>query len=321
MKVSVLTITYNHGKYIGQAIESVLKQKINFDYELVIGEDCSADKTREIVMGYQKNHPDKIRLLLNEKNIGMIRNFVQTYNACRGQYIALLEGDDFWTTPYKLQKLVNFLDNHLDFTICFHNMQIIYEYGIKESHLSNTNQKDMLTIEGLINSFPIHTVSCCLLRNKLFNEFPKWYFKLPMYDWPLYILNAEYGKIMYFNEVMGVYRVHRGGVWSGKAIFSNESKCPTYIAEIEFFKIIDRHFKYKYRYNIRSSMMPRYILLIKELISEDNQKKAMFYLSQIKILDKYLKYKYRHTIRESLIPRYVSLINELISEGKYMSIY
>ena len=125
MKVSVLTITYNHEKYIAQAIESVLIQEVNFDYELVIGEDCSTDKTREIVIDYQRKYPHKIRLLLNEKNLGMHRNFAQTYHACRGQYIAVLEGDDFWTSPHKLQKQVDFLDNNPDFAICFHNMQVI----------------------------------------------------------------------------------------------------------------------------------------------------------------------------------------------------
>ena len=86
---------------------------------------------------------------------------------------------------------------------------------------------------------------------------------------------------------------------------------------IEFLKIIDRHFNYKYRYIIREALIPRYISLIKELIIEDNHKKAMFYLSQIKILDKYLNYKYRHTIRKSLISCYVSFINKLISEDNH----
>lgn len=318
MKVSILIITYNHEKYIAQAIESVLMQEVNFDYELVIGEDCSTDRTREIVVDYQKKYPNKIRLLLNEKNLGMNRNFAQTYNACRGQYIAVLEGDDFWTSPCKLQRMVDFLDSQPDFAICFHNMQVIYEDNIKESHhLSSTNQEEVITIEDLVKSIPIHTVSCCLFRNKLFGEFPEWYFELPVYDNALHILNAEHGKIMYLNEVMGVYRIHRGGVWSGKAVFSHKSWCPIYIASIEFFKIIDRHFKYKYRHDIREALIPRYISLIKELISEDNYNKAKFYMAQVKIIDKYFNYKYRHTIRESLIPRYVSLINELISNGHY----
>ena len=311
MKVSVLTITYNHEKYIAQAIESVLMQEVNFDYELVIGEDCSTDKTREIVVDYQKKYPNKIRLLLNEKNLGMNRNFAQTYHACRGQYMALLEGDDYWVSPYKLQRQVDFLDNHQDFAICFHNMQIIYEDGSKEPKLYNVNQKEISTIEDLFRDDFIHTASC-LFRNKLIGEFPGWFYNLPFGSWPLHISNAKHGKIMYLNEVMGVYRIHRGGVWSGKTVFSHESWCPIYIAEIEFLKIIDKHFRYKYRHDIRQALIPRYISLIKVLISEDNHKKANFYISKLKIIDKYFNYNRKYIIQETLFPRYVSLINELI---------
>lgn len=108
MKVSVLMITYNHEKFIAQAIDSILMQQVNFDYEIVIGEDCSTDGTRAIVIQYQKEYPDKIRLLLPEENLGMHKNFVQTFRACQGEYIALLEGDDYWTSPRKLQKQVDF---------------------------------------------------------------------------------------------------------------------------------------------------------------------------------------------------------------------
>lgn len=313
MKVSVLTITYNHEKYIAQAIESVLMQEVHFEYELVIGEDCSTDRTREIVVDYQKKYPHKIRLLLNEKNLGMHRNFAQTYNACRGQYIAVLEGDDFWTSQHKLQKQVDFLDTHRDFAICFHNMQIIYEDDSKKPHLSNVDQKEVSTIEDLFKSDPTMTASC-LFRNKLFGVFPKWFFNLSFGDWALTILNAEHGKIMYIDEVMGVYRVHKGGV---TFTINQKSRSIVITIMIDFLKIIDRHFNYKYRYIIRDALIPRYITLIKELIIEDNHKKAMFYLSQIKILDKHLDYKYRHTIRKSLISCYVSFINKLISEDNH----
>lgn len=316
MKVSVLTITYNHEKYVAQAIESVLMQEVNFDYELVIGEDCSTDKTREIVVEYQKKYPNRIRLLLNEKNMGMNRNFVQTYHACKGQYIALLEGDDYWTSPQKLQKQVDFLDKHPDFVICFHNVQIIYEDDAKESSLYNIDQQEVSSIENLFSCNFINTASC-LFRNKLFSKFPEWIYKLSFADWPLHILNAEYGKIMYINEAMGVYRIHKGGIWSCLAAYNPKKRIIIDTMVIEFLKIIDRHFKYKYRYAIRQALIPRYVSLIKELISEDNHKKAIFYFSQIKILDKYLNYKYSSIIMKSIIPRYVSLTNELISKGDY----
>src|SRR6185436_18390622 len=126
-KVSVLMIAYNIERFIGQAIDSVLMQRADFDYEIVIGEDCSTDGTRDIVRQYAAEHPSKIRPILRVNNLGMNANFVATLQECRGTYIALLDGDDYWTSPYKLQRQVDFLDNHPEYSISFHNVTIVYE--------------------------------------------------------------------------------------------------------------------------------------------------------------------------------------------------
>lgn len=110
--VSVKIITYNHAPFIVQAIEGVLQQKTSFPFELVIGEDCSTDGTREIVFEYQKKHPDIIRVVTSDKNVGMKKNGLRTLNACQGKYVAFCEGDDYWQSPYKLQKQVDYLEGH-----------------------------------------------------------------------------------------------------------------------------------------------------------------------------------------------------------------
>jgi glycosyltransferase involved in cell wall biosynthesis len=110
--VSVKMITYNHAPYIAQAIEGVLEQQTNFPFELVIGEDCSTDGTREIVFEYQKKYPDVIRVITSESNVGMKRNGYRTTKVCRGEYIAFCEGDDYWHDPSKLQKQVDYLESH-----------------------------------------------------------------------------------------------------------------------------------------------------------------------------------------------------------------
>ena len=112
--VSVHMITYNHEPYIAQAIEGVLNQKTDFPIELVIGEDCSTDRTREIVLEYQKKYPDVIIVITSEKNVGMQKNNYRTAKACRGKYIAFCEGDDYWHHPLKLQKQVEYLETHAD---------------------------------------------------------------------------------------------------------------------------------------------------------------------------------------------------------------
>ncbi len=113
--VSIGLMTYNHGQFIGKAIESVLMQEVNFPYELVIAEDRSTDDTREIVLAYKKKYPNVIRLLLQDENVGMKKNSNDLRRACWGKYRANLEGDDYWIDPCKLQKQVDFLESHPDF--------------------------------------------------------------------------------------------------------------------------------------------------------------------------------------------------------------
>jgi len=108
-------MAYNHENYISKAIEGVLMQKTNFGFEIVIGEDCSTDKTREIILSYKKTYPGKFKLILHEKNVGAMANQNAVFSACTGKYIAMCEGDDYWTDPYKLQKQVDFLEASTDY--------------------------------------------------------------------------------------------------------------------------------------------------------------------------------------------------------------
>lgn len=110
--ISVKMITYNHARYISQAIECVLAQKTVFPFELVIGEDCSTDGTREIVFDYARRYPELIRVITTDQNVGMQKNSNRTSDACQGKYIAYCEGDDYWHHPEKLQKQVAYLESH-----------------------------------------------------------------------------------------------------------------------------------------------------------------------------------------------------------------
>ena len=215
MKVSVVTITYNHEKYIAQAIESILMQKTNFDYEYMIGEDCSTDGTREIVINYKNKYPDKIRLFLPEKNIGGILNFVQTLKPSQGEYIALLDGDDYWTSPHKLQKQADFLDSHPECAICCHDAELIYEDRSRKPWVSSSpNQKKIYTLDDLLTGGNPLITCTIMYRKGLFGEFPDWFYKIPFGDWALHILNAQHGDIGFITESMAVHIIHDGGVYS-----------------------------------------------------------------------------------------------------------
>jgi glycosyltransferase involved in cell wall biosynthesis len=224
MKASVSLITYNHAPFIAQAIESVLMQQTEFEFELLIGEDDSTDGTREIVKSYQAKHPDKIRLLLNDrKNVVYVNgkptgqwNFVNNIRNTRGQYVALLDGDDYWTSPLKLQKQVAFLETNPDCALCFHNVRILDESDPGRLDLHHAGpMRGRYDLEDLLTGNFMHTCSV-VFRARLFDDFPAWIFKCAMGDWPLHVLNAQHGRIGYLDEVMGVYRKHSGGVWSGQ---------------------------------------------------------------------------------------------------------
>jgi glycosyltransferase involved in cell wall biosynthesis len=220
--VSARTITYNHAPYIKQCIEGVLMQKTTFPFEYIIGEDCSTDGTREIVLEYAQNHPDIIRVITSDANVGGNENSKRSLSACRGKYLASCEGDDYWTDPLKLQKQVDFLEAHLEYVMCFHNTMIKYEDG-RQPHLRHIKAWDSYSLEELIvnfNDFAFpknvtagHT-SSIVHRNGLIKDFPSWFSQSMSGDLPFQILLAQYGKAKYIDEVMSVHRIHSGGISS-----------------------------------------------------------------------------------------------------------
>jgi glycosyltransferase involved in cell wall biosynthesis len=272
MKISVCMVTYNHEKFITQAIESVMMQEANFDYELVIGEDCSTDKTRDICIEYKKKYPDRIRLLLHEKNLGMMQNFVQTFEACRGEYVALLDGDDYWTSPDKLQKQADFLDTHPDYAMCFTRALLFFEDNSHEPSYPPLirNQKDTITIEDLLRANSIAACSV-MFRNGLFGRFPDWFHSLKMGDWPLHIMNAQHGKVGYISEVMAHYRVH------AKSFHSSESFLVHELRKLDFYRAMDEYLDSRYRPLIRESLSLLYREISKEYSNSGDKANAKHY--------------------------------------------
>jgi len=213
-------ITYNHEPFIAQAIEGVLMQKTNFKYELVIGEDCSTDNTRKICEEYAHNYPDIIRLLPSEKNLGVFANGTRTMKACmNGKYIALCEGDDYWTDPYKLQKQVNFLEENEDYVMSFHSVDIKNSIPKGEVH-SNYKYpipiKNTLTLKDLAFKHYIPTCSLVFRADAMPNPIPNWFANLPMGDIPLELMIASKGFTIYFSESMAVHMKHDNSLTANK---------------------------------------------------------------------------------------------------------
>lgn len=250
-KVSVLITTYNHEKYVAQAVESALQQEADFPFEIVIGDDCSTDHTPNILEKLHKAHPERIRLSVRDKKgegpPGKI-NFVETLKACQGQFIALLDGDDYWTDVQKLQKQVNFLDGHSDYAFCFHNAGIVSEGEPTDSakRFCPPDQRKTSTLEDLTKGNFIFTGST-MFRRGLFGEFPDWFYTALTGDWLLHVFNAQYGKIGYLDEVMAVYRVHAGSSWS-----SNPPRLRL-IDQIDLLDKINAHLEFKYDKSIKAT--------------------------------------------------------------------
>jgi glycosyltransferase involved in cell wall biosynthesis len=209
--ISVCMITYGHEKYIREAIEGVLIQKCDFEVELIIANDCSPDNTNSIIENILENHPEKIsvKYFNHDKNLGMMPNFIFALQQCSGKYIALCEGDDYWTDHLKLQKQVDFLEANSDYVLCFHQVDILKLDGeIVEDFITKVPD-DYETIESLVTfGNYIHTPSV-VFRNVI-KEFPFEFQLSPIGDYFLYIMLAEYGKIKYLNEKMAVYRFESG---------------------------------------------------------------------------------------------------------------
>jgi len=218
VKVSALLISFNQERTIAQAIKGVLDQQTKFEFELVIGDDCSTDSTPEIIRSYAKEFPNRIRVLPREQNMGDkgARNFADAYLNCKGKYVALLEGDDYWTCPEKLQRQVEALDQHPDWAICFHNVRRLYvDTENPATEFPGAEHPEVSTIEDLLKDNFIQTCSI-VVRNEIIKEFPDWYFLPGPGDWFFSLLNAQRGHIGYLPEVMATYRVHANGIWTGR---------------------------------------------------------------------------------------------------------
>jgi glycosyltransferase involved in cell wall biosynthesis len=213
--VSVIIVTYQHERFVGQAIESVLSQRTDFPIEILISEDLSPDRTREIVTDFQRRHPEIIRLFLSERNQNDNAVIARAWSAARGRYIAMLDGDDYWTDPRKLQKQVQFLEQHPDVFVCGHAVSVVDEEGHERTRPRELEIREdrYLSPEDLAagDSFPILST---VFRNNgrlppdaAFNAaFNADAFMLAFF--------ANFGGGYVSHKVMGAYREHPGGVWS-----------------------------------------------------------------------------------------------------------
>lgn len=220
-KVSVLIVTYNQRDWIGQAIESALAQQVGFNIEIVIGDDCSTDGTRQIVESYAARHPDVIRLNLLDRHPDGIPgrvNQVTTLKACRGEFIAFLDGDDFWTDTGKLAHQVRLLEADPSIVGVAHDALILRDGESQDERFrfSALAFEDhagaaRVSLRDIIVSPPFHT-STWVVRSACVGHLPDWYDEIPAADWGLFAIAAQHGDMLIEPVARSVYRKHEGSI-------------------------------------------------------------------------------------------------------------
>lgn len=326
IKVSVICITYNHQAYIRQALDGFVMQKTNFPFEVIVHDDASTDGTADIIREYEQKYPDIIKPVYQKENQWsqgkpMSKTFI--YPKLKGEYVALCEGDDYWTDENKLQKQVDFLDAHPDFSICFHPVMIKWEDNSQPDSIYPSQKmlhnKSVFDFNDLIKGNFIQTNSVMY----------RWRFHkdsvdiiadhiLPR-DWFLHLLHAEVGKIGILTDVMAVYRRHPNGIWFG-ANENPEWICKGYVERLNFYDAVEKKFKLKPlecfyltvyttyyasmildRSDILNYLLNKYDFLPKESLNIKQLKVKRFWLKMIgKILPypRNIKYKtHRYVIK------------------------
>lgn len=208
--VSVRLVTYNHEKWIAQCLEGIMMQRTDFPFEVIVGEDCSTDRTREIVLAYAERYPEKIRVLPSEANLGAMPNSYRVQQACRGKYHAMIEGDDYWIDPLKLQKQVDFMEAHPDVSLCFHNALILNEtYAATRLFFENPPAEILGFAAVYQMTLPVGSQ---MARSEVLATLPDWRLKIWCGDLLFRLWCAHHGSCAYLDRIMSVYRRHGGGL-------------------------------------------------------------------------------------------------------------
>lgn len=208
MKLSVFVVTYNQERYIGQAIESILMQKVNFEYEVIVGEDCSTDDTPAICDQYAEKYPF-IHIFHHKKNLGLVKNWEFVINHCSGEYVAMLEGDDFWNDPEKLQRQVDFLDKHPEFSLCFTGVNVIYNANALDENLfANLEEREYSRGEAY-KDWNILSSSIVYRNNIVPIRYPE---QVTVTDDYTFLKIMQHGKPYCLSNKMVSYRRHESNI-------------------------------------------------------------------------------------------------------------
>jgi glycosyltransferase involved in cell wall biosynthesis len=254
IKVSVVITVFNHEKYIAKAIEGVLAQKVNFDYEIIVGEDCSTDRSAEIIDCYVSQYPKRIKRLSPHQNQGVWMNALRVQDVCRGRYIALMDGDDWWVHEAKLQTQVDFLDENPDYSGSFHDAEIIVsepEDGTTAKYFQSFRHYSQIYHYrtdfhpwDLLDRTIIPTSSFVFRNLDIRRELSSYRGIGASLDWFIQLIVIKHSKFRYFNEPWSVYNNNSGGMTKKVATVSfinNNINVLQRLLDDEFYRNFKHH--------------------------------------------------------------------------------
>ena len=258
-KLTILMPSYNRGQYIREAVSSILAQKTNFGIKLIITDDCSTDGSVEIIQELQKKHPDIIEIILSEKNERLLANILKAQVKVKTEYFCVLEPDDYYTDEYCLQKAVDYLEEHKDFTIYSANCMMLYGDKSKKPFIESNVKEATFNFDDLLKNRVIITQTAgSVFRNAVYNEGVPQIIKEAIgtpsessfrADTERYIFHLKKGKAFFKNETVAVYRIHKDGIWTKENQFHRNLLAAQ--AYYDYF----RYFNYTYAdYFIRYSL-------------------------------------------------------------------
>jgi glycosyltransferase involved in cell wall biosynthesis len=276
--VSIHCLTFNHAKYIRLCLDGFIMQKTNFSFEVLIHDDASTDGTQNIIMEYQQKFPEIIKPIYQTENqyskgIG-VSNF--NYERIQGKYVALCEGDDYWTYEKKLQIQVDFMESHPECSVCFHPVSVVWEDNSKPSYIFPSREarfnKEVLGLKDLLKANFIQTNSV-MYRWQFYGKNYEVFYPdniLPL-DWYWHLFHSKYGSICFIDKCMGVYNKHSGGMWYGNFLLNHGIK------HIKFYEAVCINIAPNKKLYLYHSLIP-FMKIIYGIFKENNHREGLNFI-------------------------------------------
>ncbi|MBF9253840.1 glycosyltransferase [Pontibacter sp. 172403-2] len=263
--VSIVSLTYNHEPFIRKALDGFIMQKTDFPFEVVIHDDASTDRTQEIIKEYEKEYPDIIKPIyqsVNQKSIGDGIVTRTAFAAAHGKYIALCEGDDFWTYERKLQEQIDFLEANPEYVMSFHDALVIHQNKEDKTEtfrerFEQLQQRTTFNHKDVVNGWFMPTASM-VYRNDLFDKWPDWFYKVYSGDYTLQLMISQHGLIKFHDNIWCTHLKHEGGV-------SQRTDLDSYRLNKRIYQLRKyiKHFDKEHRYGFSLTLLHLYRIKLK----------------------------------------------------------